>query len=79
MTNKPLASGNGIWFEQQIADLLRAVSSATNDVLQSVPTPEAKIYQAGFDAAIAAMARGFGVESTVSLSRTRTHSDEWQS
>lgn len=67
MTNKHLASGMGIWFEQQIADLLRAVSSATNDVLQIVPT------------AITAMARGFGVESTVSLSRTRTHSDEWQS
>lgn len=76
---KHLSSGMGIWFEQQIADLLRAVSSATTDVLQIVPTDEAKIYQAGFDAAITAMARGFGVESTVSLPRTRSHSEDWQS
>lgn len=66
-----LSSGMGIWFEHQIVDLLRAVDFANANVITLVPTPEAKLYQMGFEAAIEAVARGFGVESARRQSRIR--------
>lgn len=65
----------GIWFEQGILDALRAVSFASNSVTSLVPTPEAKIYQKGFDAAIIAMAHAFGVQADFAFSPVVNPSD----
>lgn len=58
---KRLASGIGVWFEQEIENALRAVDLANEDVASLVPTAEMQIYRRGYVAAINALAATFGV------------------
>ena len=58
---KRLASGIGVWFEQEIENALRAIDIANEDVANLVPTPEMQVYRKGYTAAINALAATFGV------------------
>ena len=57
---KRLASGIGVWFEQQIEDALQAVNEANEDIADLVPTAEMRIYRRGYVAAINAISATFG-------------------
>lgn len=50
------------WFPDEIANTLRAVAMSNSDIADAIDTPEMALYRRGFDAAIAAIAAGFGVD-----------------
>ena len=50
------------WFPDEIANTLRAVAISNGDIADAINTPEMALYRRGFDAAIAAIAAGFGVD-----------------
>ena len=58
MRDTKLASGMGIWFEQQLVDMLTALRQTSGGITTLLNTEQAQLYQAGFDAAINAMAVG---------------------
>jgi hypothetical protein len=51
----------GVWYRDDVCDLLDALDIANADVAQYVPTPEMTLYRAGYEAAITAMALAFGL------------------
>lgn len=54
-------SGSGIWFADDIENILTAVDEANLDVARHVDTPEMRVYRLGYEAAIEAIATAFGI------------------
>ena len=67
-----LASNMGIWFEQDIQNLLRAAQVTSLAATTLAGTPEAETFQRGFDDAIKALAIGFGVPFSDFINRNFT-------
>ena len=53
--------GLGIWFRDDIENILLAVDEANLDMVSRFDAPEVRIYRRGFAAAISAMAVAFGI------------------
>lgn len=53
--------GLGIWFKDEIEDILLAIDEANLDMASRFDTPEVRIYRQGFTAAISAVATAFGI------------------
>lgn len=51
----------GIWFADEIKNILVAVDKANQDVAKHVDTPEMALYRLGYRAAIEAIATAFGI------------------
>ena len=51
----------GIWFADEIENILVAVDKANQDVAKHVDTPEMHLYRLGYQAAIEAIATAFGI------------------
>lgn len=60
LNHRRLASGIGVWFEQEIENALRAADLANADVASAVPTREMEIYRSGYMAAINTLSAAFG-------------------
>lgn len=58
---KHLSSNMGIWFEQELQDVLRAILQTSTGITDHVLNEKATIYQAGFTAAVQAIAVALGV------------------
>lgn len=50
------------WFPDEIANTLLAVAMSNGDIADAINTPEMALYRRGFDAALAAVAAGFGID-----------------
>jgi len=55
-------SGVGVWFKEEIENIIASVESANASVAQHVQTPEMRLYCAGYNAALEAIAIAFGVK-----------------
>jgi hypothetical protein len=53
--------GLRVWFRDEIEASLLAVDGANRDIAQHITTPEMALYRRGFEAAIEAVARSFGI------------------
>jgi hypothetical protein len=56
-----LSNGLGVYFQQDIENVLRGVDAASLDIANIVPTPQMEIYRRGHAAAINAMSAAFGL------------------
>ena len=57
--------GLGIWFRDDIRNILQSTCDATLGVLANVPeNPAARAYRAGFENAIVAVAAAFGLTTS---------------
>lgn len=61
-------SGIGVWFKEEIENTLQAIDTANLDIAQHIDTPEMEMYRRGYEAAMEAVSRAFGIQ----YSRTRT-------
>ena len=55
-------AGIGVWFKEEIENTIHSIDLANHDVAQHIQTNEMRLYRAGFDAALDAVATAFGVE-----------------
>ena len=53
------------WFPDEIENVLRSVTQANGDLADAIDTPEMALYRRGFDAAVLAIATGFGVDAPI--------------
>ena len=60
--------GLGIWFKDEIENILMANDEANLDIASRFDAPEVRIYRQGFSAAISAVATAFGIRCA--LART---------
>ncbi len=51
----------GVWYRNDILDILTAVDEANWDVAQHIGTPQMRLYRKGFEAAVQAIAAAFGL------------------
>jgi hypothetical protein len=56
--------GLGIWFKDEIENILLAIDEANLDMVSRFDAPEVRIYRQGFAAAISAVATAFGIRYT---------------
>ena len=61
MNKTNLSSGIGVWFEQEIENVIRSIDESNSDVADAIPTAEMAVYRRGFRAAVNAMAVAFGL------------------
>jgi len=66
------SGGLGVWFRDEIKDILLALDAANLDVAQHVPTSEMQLYRKGYAAAIQAMAAAFGISITPPMAVSAT-------
>jgi len=58
------SGGLGVWFKDEINNILLGVVAAHLDVSECIDTPEMRLYHKGFEAAVNAMALAFGITFT---------------
>jgi len=51
----------GIWYRNDILDVLSSVDAANWDIARHIATPQMRIYRQGFEAAMQAIAAAFGL------------------
>lgn len=51
------------WFPDEVFNVLQSVALANGDLADAIDTPEMALYRRGFDAAVAAIAAGFGIDA----------------
>jgi hypothetical protein len=51
----------GIWYRDDILDVLSSVDAANWDIARHIATPQMRIYRQGFEAALQAIAAAFGL------------------
>lgn len=67
-TNRRMLSGKGAlsvrsWFSDELAAALAAVAEANGDLANEIDTPEMRLYQRGFYAALRSLAMLFQVDA----------------
>lgn len=60
-TGRAQSHGLGVWFKDEIKNVLLSLDAANLDIAQNVPTHEMALYRKGYEAAIQAMALAFGI------------------
>ena len=54
-------AGIGVWFQEEVENIIASVESANVDVARHIQTKEMKLYRNGYSAALEAVATAFGV------------------
>jgi len=54
-------NSSGIWFVDDIENILVAVDEANLDIARRIDTPEMRVYRLGYEAAVEAIAKAFGI------------------
>ena len=53
--------GSGVWFPDEIMDILTAIDAANHDLTQELDSPAVRLYQRGYEGALRAVALAFGL------------------